>query len=306
MGGESSKYMRLDESEGTGRLGIVDYETSGDCAAGTGSFLDQQASRMLYSVEDIGKIVACAGCSARVAGRCSVFAKSDMVHAQQKGYSAPEILKGLCEAVARNFKSGIVKGKPIVPPVLFVGAVGCNEGVVEAMRTVFKLAPEDLTVPELYAWLGAIGAALLEKEEWRKRSFRTIHQLQQHDFERPTRQVCASTDPLSLANVVLLRDRVKPYRYEDGNGRVDAYLGIDVGSVSTNLVLLDEHGELMHEIYLRTQGRPIEVVGAGLKEIEEVWGERVRIRGAGTTGSGKSVGLNCRRLRSVTRAWVPW
>ena len=99
LGGESSKYIRLENG------GIQDYDRSGECAAGTGSFLDQQALRMQYSVEEVGDLVCGAGCAARIAGRCSVFAKSDMIHAQQKGYSPAEILRGLCDAVARNFKS---------------------------------------------------------------------------------------------------------------------------------------------------------------------------------------------------------
>ena len=66
---------------------------------------------MQYSVEEVGEMVAHAASAARIAGRCSVFAKSDMIHAQQKGYSPAEILRGLCDAVARNFKSSIVKGK---------------------------------------------------------------------------------------------------------------------------------------------------------------------------------------------------
>jgi len=85
LGGESSKYIRLEN------CGIQDYDRSGECAAGTGSFLDQQALRMEYSVEEVGGLVCGAGCAARIAGRCSVFAKSDMIHAQQKGYSPAEI-----------------------------------------------------------------------------------------------------------------------------------------------------------------------------------------------------------------------
>ena len=92
MGGETSKFLRLDTDGTTGRTGIVDYQTTGDCAAGTGSFIDQQASRLLYEIEDVGDIVIAAGRAANIAGRCSVFAKSDMIHAQQKGYQPPEVL----------------------------------------------------------------------------------------------------------------------------------------------------------------------------------------------------------------------
>ena len=77
----------------------------------------------------------CAGasCAARIAGRCSVFAKSDMIHAQQKGYSPAEILRGLCDAVARNFKSSIVKGRQVQAPVALIGAVSQNAGVTRAL-----------------------------------------------------------------------------------------------------------------------------------------------------------------------------
>jgi hypothetical protein len=175
IGGESSKYLRLAEDgnpqHATGSnthtyaTGITDYSTSGECAAGTGSFLDQQASRLKYRVEEIGDVVAQAKCAARIAGRCSVFAKSDMIHAQQKGYSTEEVLKGLCEAVSRNFKSNIVRGKAVKPRVALIGAVSQNRGVVQALAEAFRLGPEGLFVPEEYAWIGALGCALLERSQ---------------------------------------------------------------------------------------------------------------------------------------------
>ena len=105
MGGEASKYLRLEPNAASKYLGILDYSTSGECAAGTGSFIDQQASRLLYQMEEVGPAACEASCAARIAGRCSVFAKSDMIHAQQKGYTTDQILRGLCDAVARNYKS---------------------------------------------------------------------------------------------------------------------------------------------------------------------------------------------------------
>ena len=279
IGGESSKYIRLDGSN------IVDYDRSGECAAGTGSFLDQQALRMQYSVEDVGCVVGEAKCAARIAGRCSVFAKSDMIHAQQKGYSPGEILRGLCDAVARNFKSSIVKGRPVEAPVALVGAVSQNSGVTAAIREAFGLAENALFVPEHYAWCGAIGAAMLEAQEPRKRSMVEIHRLRQHDFED---RVTDAT-PLSMENVVLLRDRVPNYVPPAGNQKIPAFLGLDIGSVSTNVVVIDEFGTVIHDVYLRTAGRPIEAVQQGLSEVERIWGDRLEIHGAGTTGSGREL-----------------
>ncbi len=286
MGGEASKYLRLDPEVRSKYLGIVDYSASGDCAAGTGSFIDQQASRLLYNVEEVGPAACGASCAARVAGRCSVFAKSDMIHAQQKGYSTEQILRGLCDAVARNFKSSIVKGREVVPPVAFLGAVALNQGVRNAMRDAFKLEDGQFIVPELYAWLGAIGAALFEADELRKRSFKRIHQLQQHEG---VKKEFACSDPLSMEQVVLLRDRAHDPPLPPPGERVEAYLGIDIGSVSTNLVVTDARGNLLHEIYLRTQVRPIEVVDRGLREIAELLGDRLDVRGVGTTGSGREL-----------------
>jgi predicted CoA-substrate-specific enzyme activase len=323
MGGEASKYLRLDPNVTGKHLGIVDYQTSGECAAGTGSFIDQQATRLLYSIEEVGPAACGASCAARIAGRCSVFAKTDMIHAQQKGYTTEQILRGLCDAVARNYKSSLVKGRAVVPPVAFIGGVAMNQGVRNALREAFKLKDADLLIPEHYAWLGAMGAAMLEAEEFRKRSFKRIHQLRQHEAARKN---FACTEPLSMENVLLLRDRtarkVSGVRYQvSGEEKVsgvryqvsgkdtpveacaspdtrhltpdtsvvEAYLGIDIGSVSTNLVVIDADGNLLKEIYLRTQGRPIEVVDRGLKEIEAELATSLDIRGVGTTGSGREL-----------------
>jgi predicted CoA-substrate-specific enzyme activase len=297
MGGEASKYLRLDPNVTSKHLGIVDYQTSGECAAGTGSFIDQQATRLLYSIEQVGPAACGASCAARIAGRCSVFAKTDMIHAQQKGYSTEQILRGLCDAVARNYKSSLVKGRAVVPPVAFIGGVAMNEGVRNALREAFKLKDGDLLIPEHYAWLGAVGSAMLESEEFRKRSFKRIHQLRQHEAAKKN---FACTERLSMENVLLLRDQKKPVRVGASGARpaerssalperVESYLGIDIGSVSTNLVVIDADGNLLKEIYLRTQGRPIEVVDRGLKEIEAELGGTLDIGGVGTTGSGREL-----------------
>ena len=280
IGGESSKYIRLDA-----QAGILDYDRSGECAAGTGSFLDQQALRMNYSTEEIGSIVCTAKTAARIAGRCSVFAKSDMIHAQQKGYTPPEILRGLCDAVARNFKGSIAKGRKPAPPVALIGAVSQNSGVTLAMREAFGLTEDELIVPELYAWCGAVGTAILETEERRKRTFRDIHRLNQHEADARVKDMA----PLSMEQVVLLRDRDTQYMPPAGNEPIPAFLGIDIGSVSTNVVAMDEWGRVIKDVYLRTSSRPIEAVQQGLAEIQEAWGTRLVIQGVGTTGSGREL-----------------
>jgi predicted CoA-substrate-specific enzyme activase len=286
MGGESSKYMLLEKSGDNGDLGIADYQTNGDCAAGTGGFLDQQAGRLRFTVEEIGDIVSATRRAAQIAGRCSVFAKSDMIHAQQKGFTPEEVLKGLCDAVARNFKSAITRGKKVVPHVAFVGGVASNRGVVQALEHAFGWKPGTLMVPEDHTAFGAIGAALLADEASRTngRSSSTIA-LEQFapDTHFPT------VPQLTMDHVVLLRDRMKAVDPATLTGVTDAFLGIDIGSVSTNLVVLDTECRVLKEIYIRTEARPIEAVSRGLREIEHDLGRKIRIRGVGTTGSGREL-----------------
>ncbi len=284
MGGETSKFIRLEASE-IGCAGITDYQTNGDCAAGTGSFMDQQASRLLYDIEDVGDIVLEAGKPASIAGRCSVFAKSDMIHAQQKGYEPPEVLRGLCDAVMRNFKGTIAKGKVIEPPVAFIGGVAANEGAVRSLREAFALEDGQLFIPEYHASIGAIGAALIEADLEAARDAAILGL----DVERLPAAEFPLTERLSMDRVVLLRDMAKPYEF-DGNGSVvNAYMGIDIGSVSTNLVVINDEGEVMKEIYTKTDARPVEVVSKGLTDIQSEIGARINLLGVGTTGSGREL-----------------
>lgn len=287
MGGQNAKYMALAPQEHPFEVSIQDYEKSGDCAAGTGSFIDQQAFRLKYSIEEIGQIACSASRTAKIAGRCSVFAKSDMVHAQQKGYQPPEVLKGLCEAVARNFKSSIIKGRKFAKPVLFIGGVAANAGVVQALQKVLQLAENELVIPSAYAWMAAIGAAIIEMKYPSHHKKIDLTPLGQQVRKSYSSQ--ASTPALSMEKVILLRDRVKPRIIAPNEGSIHAYLGIDVGSVSTNVVLLDDNGDMIKEIYTRTEGRPIEVVSRCLQEIESLYGRQVVIRGVGTTGSGREL-----------------
>lgn len=288
MGGDTAKYLLLNPDHRTGAVGIVDYEKNGDCAAGTGSFLDQQASRLKYNVEDVGDIVSTAGKAATIAGRCSVFAKSDMIHAQQKGFQPPEILKGLCEAVVRNFKSTIVKGRTVVPKVAFVGGVAANQGVAQAMKEVFGLGDNEFFVPECHAWIDAIGAALLARESNDERKTAAVRVMSQSGSSSD-QEFSSSLPALHTQQVTFLRDRVRPYSFEGKRLPVEVYLGIDIGSVSTNVVLIDDDNNIIKEIYVYTEARPIEVVNRCLKEIGEQLGDRVVVKGVGTTGSGREL-----------------
>lgn len=287
MGGQNSKYILIDRDQESGRIGIADYEKSGDCAAGTGSFLDQQANRLKFNVEQVGELVTATERSAKIAGRCSVFAKTDMIHAQQKGYTPAEILKGLCDAVARNFKSGVIKGRKIKMPAAFVGGVAANKGVAEAIRRALRAGENDVTVPAYYAWVGAIGAALAERDALHHSGCPDVEALSR--YSSSLSDTFPTSEPLTAEKVLLLRNKVRRRFLDDVPGVTAAYMGIDIGSVSTNVAVIDEDGNMIKEIYTRTEGRPIEVVDRCLKEIEAEIGDKIKIAGVGTTGSGREL-----------------
>lgn len=156
IGGQDSKIIII-------RDGIVtDFGMNTVCAAGTGSFLDHQASRLNVDIEEFGQRALKSKMPVRIAGRCTVFAESDMIHKQQMGHQTEDILYGLCQALARNYLNNVALGKEIQPPVVFQGGVAFNQGMVKALEENLNT---QIIVPPHHEVLGAIGAALLVHEE---------------------------------------------------------------------------------------------------------------------------------------------
>ncbi|MGE5404720.1 MAG: acyl-CoA dehydratase activase [Candidatus Saccharibacteria bacterium] len=155
IGGQDSKLIILQNGV------VVDFSMNTVCAAGTGSFLDQQALRLKIPIEEFGDKAISVQQGARIAGRCGVFAESDMIHKQQMGYPTEEIIAGLCEALARNYLTNLGKGKQIESPVVFQGGVAANKGMRRAFEKILNM---EIAVPPHHDVMGAVGAALLASE----------------------------------------------------------------------------------------------------------------------------------------------
>lgn len=159
IGGQDSKIILL-------RNGIIsDFAMNTVCAAGTGSFLDRQAERLGISVEDLGKMAAMAENPVSIAGRCAVFAESDIIHKQQLGCRMDDIIAGMSKALVRNYLSNVAKGKTILPKICFQGGVAANEGIRRAFEETLGTP---VIVPEYHKVMGAFGAAILAKEKIKK------------------------------------------------------------------------------------------------------------------------------------------
>lgn len=163
IGGQDSKIIILNHGV------VTDFAMNTVCAAGTGSFLDRQASRLGVPIEELGQLALQAKAPTRIAGRCAVFAESDMIHKQQVGHSIADIVAGLCEAMVRNYLNNVGKGKTINGPVVFQGGVAANVGIRKAFEEALELP---VVVPEHYNVMGALGACYLAEEVQGKSAFR--------------------------------------------------------------------------------------------------------------------------------------
>lgn len=290
MGGQDSKLIFLSTRDGQDR--IRDFALNTVCAAGTGSFLDQQAQRLGINIEDeFGRMALESTSVPRMAGRCSVFAKSDMIHLQQQATPVCDILAGLCLALARNLKSNLGCGRAFTKPIVFTGGVAANAGVARALRQVFELADGELLVPKEHFFTGAMGAVLLARSRaGQKRGDRQLDlgridaYLAQRGSalrEAPRREKLTTPTlppPKSPVHEELLAAATEP---------VDAYIGVDVGSLSTNVAVIDDQKRILAKAYLMTAGRPLEAVRKGLEMVGAKVAGKVRICGAASTGSGR-------------------
>jgi predicted CoA-substrate-specific enzyme activase len=285
MGGEDSKLILLSPEEG-GRLVIQDFAMNTLCAAGTGSFLDQQAHRLGLTIEEFSELALKSQAPPRIAGRCTVFAKTDMIHLQQEATPDYDIIAGLCFAVARNLKSNIAKGKNILKPVSFQGGVAANRGVRRAFSEVLELKEGELIIPEHFFSMGAIGASLIVQED--PASLKDFNGLGPLKTYIETQAVEARR----LDALFLRDDYVQPFSTNRApeplpGEKIEAYLGVDVGSISTNVVVIDKEMGVLSKQYLMTAGRPLEAIRQGLAAAGKEVGDWVLIMGAGTTGSGR-------------------
>ncbi len=273
IGGQSSLVIELED----GLRKPWKVASNPLCAAGTGRFLEQQAYRIGISMEDFARIaMEHEGSPPRIAARCSVFAKTDLIHLQQKGVPLSAMLSALSESVARMVVS-LQKG-PFKEPIYFIGGVSANSAISKALNEVVSQRnghEVGVIVPENYLHMEAIGSALLSRESG-KRSRVVIPpeaDARRRYFEMPR-----------LLEVTQHNGWVRP----EIDGPFTGYLGVDVGSTSTKAVIVDQSGKrVMAKSYLMTAGRPIDAVKEVFQNLYRDVGDKARIAGVGVTGSGR-------------------
>jgi predicted CoA-substrate-specific enzyme activase len=216
----------------------------------------------------------CKGTPPRIAARCSVFAKTDLIHLQQKGAPLDAMLYALCESVARMVAS--LKKGTFQEPVYFVGGVAANPAVAKSLNDMISTRnghPVEVIIPEDYLHMESLGSALLSIGKTSQSVTLSGTDAKQRHFEMPKLEIVA------------VQDGKDGQRIEE---QCVAYLGVDVGSTSTKAVIMDESGKrLLGKNYLMTAGRPVEAIREVFRNLLRDGADKVKIAGVGVTGSGR-------------------
>lgn len=210
IGGQDSKIIILRNQM------VSDFAMNTVCAAGTGSFLDRQAARLGIPIELFGDLALKSQTEVRIAGRCAVFAESDMIHKQQLGYSQEDIINGLCEALVRNYLNNIGKGKEILSPVVFQGGVAANKGIKKAFEKALNC---EIYVPEHFNVMGALGAAILAQKEVGKNHQTKFYGLDTADVDFKVKGFECSFCPNACEVIGIYKDDKLAARWGDKCGR---------------------------------------------------------------------------------------
>lgn len=277
LGAQETKYITNIDSK---VKNDIKFFMNSSCASGTGAFLEEQATRLSINFDEISELVKKATSIPRIAGRCSVFSKTDMIHHQQEGVKVEDILLGLCYSLVRNYKGNVVQKNPINKPAMLTGGVIHNVGVLRAIKDVFKLEDEELIINEDFHLISSFGACKVAES---KNMTIDINNLENIDKVKSIkREKSIYKGLMDFGN----EDSLNKHNSE-AKGVKEGYLGVDIGSTSTNFVVIDDDNNVIDYIYTKTNGKPKEVVLEHLEIIKGRLGEAFKIKGIGTTGSGR-------------------
>ena len=296
MGREAQKYLLFERDPLSGRLLVEDSNLGNKCASGSGSFLDHMATRLNYpSIVDFARVALETESPASLSGRCAVFTESDITHLYQKGTPRDRIAAGIHQAISRNYRSAIARGKEFRDKIAFIGGVSENPAVVKYLSEELEVGAR-MFVPEHNRTMGAIGAAIRAANCIDIRQ--AIAALEAH-LRKPLEY--PGTDPIRLekseihwkTNKGNLSEQLTVVAQGLPKDIERAALGVDIGSVSTKAALVTEiDGKfvVLAHYYRRTDGDPLSAVRDTLAHVHaqlKANGFNIGKISAATTGSGR-------------------
>ncbi len=284
LGGEDAKIIFFG--------GALEERMNGSCAGGTGAFIDQMATLMNVTIDELDELSLKHEKIYPIASRCGVFAKSDIQPILNQGGRKEDVAASIFQAVVDQTVAGLTQGRELKGKIVFLGGpLHFLQGLRERFVDTLKLDEEHAIFPEDGDCFAAIGAALCSGD------------YQEQSFDAMLDKLGQSVDSATTIDVMppLFADEgeyeafltrhnanrppeVDAYTYEG-----PAYLGIDAGSTTTKIALIEPQGGLLYTYYHSNQGNPVAIVLEQLKEIYKLCGDRIQIRGAAVTGYGEDL-----------------
>ena len=285
LGGEDAKIIFFG--------GALEERMNGSCAGGTGAFIDQMATLMNVTVNELDELSLKHEKIYPIASRCGVFAKSDIQPILNQGGRKEDVAASIFQAVVDQTVAGLTQGRELTGKIVFLGGplhflMGLRERFVDTL----KLDSDHAIFPKDGDCFAAIGAALCTEDSAHLRSYEELLDLLEHaatnaspvDTMPPLFTDPADYEAFSARHSAMTVPTVDLAGYTG-----DAYLGIDAGSTTTKMVLIDPDCNILYAFYHSNQGNPVSIVRPQLQEIYAQCGDRVTIRGAAVTGYGEDL-----------------
>ncbi len=282
LGGEDAKMIFL--------TGGVEQRMNGSCAGGTGAFIDQMATLLGITADEMDAISLKAERRYPIASRCGVFAKSDIQPLLNQGAKREDIAASIFQAVVDQTVSGLAQGRTIEGTVLFLGGpLSFLKGLRQAFVRTLKLDEQHAIFPENAPVFVAYGSAMYAAQ--------TVSPMKLSEALERIRNASAggntvTSEPLfrsrSEYEAFIERHKAHDLPFADlHTASGDAYLGIDAGSTTTKLVLITDKGELLYQYYAANRGQPLDRIVKQLKKIYAEMNPDLHIRASAVTGYGE-------------------
>ena len=284
LGGEDAKIIFFG--------GALEERMNGSCAGGTGAFIDQMATLMNVTVDELDELSLKHEKIYPIASRCGVFAKSDIQPILNQGGRKEDVAASIFQAVVDQTVAGLTQGRELKGKIVFLGGplhflMGLRERFVDTLQ----LDGEHAVFPGDGDCFAAMGAALCSSDYEAKPFDQLLRKLRE---SRDATSVVDTMPPLfeSQADYDAFAARHNastPPQLDIGTYEGDAYLGIDAGSTTTKMALIAPDGGLLYTYYHSNLGNPVAIVREQLKEIYKLCGNRIRIKGSAVTGYGEDL-----------------
>ena len=288
LGGEDAKIIFL--------KGGVDERMNGTCAGGTGAFIDQMASLLNVTPDELDEMSLKCEKVYPIASRCGVFAKTDIQPLINQGVSKNDIAASIYMAVVNQTIAGLAQGRKIKGKVMFLGGpLFYNKGLRKAFKETLKLSDEEAIFPEYSLYAVALGASIFAAKSDKVYQYDNLIEKLEEAVKTKREVACM---PALFANEEELTEFKERHDKETvefadiDKYEGDAYLGIDCGSTTTKLVLINDKKDILWQYYNSNKGNPVDVVKEELIKVRKLCGDRITIKASAVTGYGEQLIMN--------------